>query len=78
MRIEERAPWIEMLGEFHDSFLAQIPIDKQHKTYIIIKEELEKPIDFTLCSISRNPLIIPCDMKIRYKNWEKMVGYKPA
>jgi uracil-DNA glycosylase len=78
IRIEARAPWMEFLGEFHDSFLAQIPIHKLHEAYQIIKEELEKPIDFRRCSISRGCLVIPCDMKVGYKNWESMVGYKAA
>jgi DNA polymerase-1 len=74
MRIEKRAPWIEILGEFHDSFLAQIPETKIQEAYSIIKEELEIPINFSNCSISRGDLVIPCEMKVGYKNWEKMVG----
>jgi uracil-DNA glycosylase family 4 len=76
MRIEHRAPWIEMLGEFHDSFLAQIPTTRLHEAYQIIKEELETPINFSTCSISRGNLVIPCDMKVGFHNWEKMETYR--
>jgi uracil-DNA glycosylase len=82
--IESRAPWIQMLSESHDSFLAQIPlaigemypfkyIDEAKK---ITEEELEKPIDFRNCSLSRGELVIPCEIKIGKVNWENMEVYK--
>lgn len=76
LRIEALYPWIEILGEFHDSFLAQIDENRLHESYQIIKQELQTPIDFSKCSIPRGNLIIPCDMKVGKINWEKMVGYK--
>jgi uracil-DNA glycosylase len=82
--IESRAPWIQMLSESHDSFLAQIPLacgemypfkwlDLAKK---ITEEELEQPIDFKNCSLSRGELIIPCEIKIGKVNWENMEVYK--
>jgi DNA polymerase len=78
--IERRAPWIQMLSESHDSFLAQVPlaIGEQYpfkyvdRTKIITEEELQKPIDFSKCSLPRGELIIPCEFSIGEKNWENM------
>jgi len=78
--IERRAPWIQILSESHDSFLAQVPLvigEQYPMKHIdrgreIITEELEKPIDFRNCSLSRGELIIPCEIKIGEKNWEEM------
>lgn len=61
---------IDFLMESHDSFLAQVRETHLEKVIPIIKEELEVPIDFKNCSLSRNvQLIIPTDIKIGY-NWE--------
>jgi hypothetical protein len=38
----------------------------------IIKEELERPINFKNCSLSRGELIIPCEISIGKENWEIM------
>jgi DNA polymerase len=78
--IEKRANWIQILSESHDSFLAQVPLEKGSQfpmKYIdrsveIFKEELEKPICFRKCSLSRKELVIPCEIKIGTKNWEVM------
>lgn len=80
IRIEKRAPWLRMLLECHDSFLAEVPIATNEinpfkyvdKTVQIIKEEYETPINFAKCSLSRGDLIIPCEIKIGEKNWEVM------
>lgn len=72
IRIERRAPWLEILEESHDSFLSQCPIELAEKTYPIIKEELEVPIDFSKCSLGTGELIIPCEIKIGKQNWQEM------
>lgn len=70
--IEHRAPWIQMLSESHDSFLAQVPKSHVNEAVKIIKEELEVPINFEKCSLSRGELTIPCEIKIGEKSWENM------
>jgi uracil-DNA glycosylase family 4 len=73
IRIEKRAPWLEILQESHDSFLAQCPIALVDRSLPIIKEELEQPINFKKCSLSRDvDLVIPCEIKMGEKNWEAM------
>lgn len=83
-RIERRAPWIQLLSESHDSFLAQIPLacgemypfKHLDEAARITKEELEKPIDFKNCSLSRGELRIPCEIKIGKTNWMDMEAYE--
>lgn len=70
--IESRAPWIQILAESHDSFLAQVPISEVDSACRIIKEELERPIDFSRCSLPRGGLVIPCEIKIGKEDWEHM------
>lgn len=72
LRIEQRAPWIEILQESHDSFLAQIRPEYLECTKKIIREELESPIDFSKCSLPRGKLVIPCDISISTTNWQEM------
>jgi DNA polymerase len=69
--IEKRAPWIQILSESHDSFLAQVPISYVDEMIKISREELDKPIDFRKCSLSRGELIIPSEFTIFKNNWEQ-------
>lgn len=79
IRIEKRAPWIEMLAEAHDGFLAEIPEHQSQvdEAYGIITEEMEQPIDFSRCSLPRGNLVIPCEVEIGVENWKNMKKYKP-
>jgi DNA polymerase I-like protein with 3'-5' exonuclease and polymerase domains len=72
IRIERRAPWIEILQESHDSLLAQIPENREQEAREIMREELEQPIDFSQCSLPRGLLVIPCDIKVSKTNWMEM------
>lgn len=73
LRIEKRDPEILFLEESHDSFLAEIKDDVEHikSAKEIITQELETPIDFSLCSLPRGLLTIPCEIKFGM-DWEKM------
>jgi DNA polymerase I-like protein with 3'-5' exonuclease and polymerase domains len=77
IRISERAPWMDFVLEAHDSLLVEFDdTDKKiQEAAKIFKEELEVPIDFTLCSLSRGPLVIPCDIQIGRKDWKHMEKY---
>ena len=72
LRIEARAPWMEILQESHDSFLAQIKPDRLDEAKVIIREELESPIDFSKCSLPRGKLVIPCDISTSSTSWQEM------
>jgi len=71
-RIEKQCPWLQILQESHDSFLGQLEEYLLDMTVKVIVEELETPIDFSLCSLSRGSLVIPCEIKIGRTNWLDM------
>jgi len=75
LRIRKRAPWIKILIESHDSLLCSVPISKCREAAIILKEEMERPIDFAKCSIPRGRLIIPADIETGY-NYQKLSKFK--
>lgn len=50
--------------EAHDAIIARVP-DRQIARYVqIIQAELNRPIDFTNCTLSRGELIIPSEVKV--------------
>lgn len=77
---EVRCPEAMILAESHDSFLTQVPLalNEQYpmkyidKAIQVMKEEMESPIDFKNCSLSRGVLVIPCEIKFSESNWEDM------
>jgi hypothetical protein len=55
--------------ESHDSFLALIKDDCIKDGAKVIKKELEVPINFSKCTLSRDyDLVIPCEIKVG-KRW---------
>lgn len=73
LRIRKRIPGIKIVLEAHDALLFSIPISKVKEQAAIIKEEFERPIDFSRCSIRRRKLIIPCDIETgkNYRDFKK-------
>ena len=69
------APWIEIKIESHDAFLCQVDEDRVLECYHIVKPIFEAPIDFSRCSLPRDPLVIPIDCKVGY-NWRDMQKFK--
>ena len=74
LRIKHREPSIRICAEQHDAFLFKIKENEVEKKAKIIKEELEREIDFKSCSLSRGKLIIPCEIKVgkRYSELKKL------
>jgi DNA polymerase len=74
--ITGRAPWIRIHVESHDSLLVSIPIKRELEAAKILKEELERPINFSACSLPRGTLVIPCEIErgFDYKNLSKFRG----
>lgn len=71
IRIVKRAPWIKILIESHDALLFQTLIGDQTKeTRMIVKEELERPINFERCSLKRGELVIPVDCEAGFNYGE--------
>ena len=77
---EVRMPEAMILAESHDSFLTEVPLalgeqyPMKHidKAIEIMREEMQSPIDFKNCSLSRGTLVIPCEIKFSDSNWEDM------
>jgi len=67
--------WMELLQEGHDSFVMQIPPERQKDFYNIVKPVFEQPIDFSKCTLSREPVIIPTEFKFGL-SWGSMKKYK--
>ena len=77
LRIKERCGnYIHFVLESHDSFLALVRTELINTISIIIKEELERPISFKSCSLSRDyNLVIPCEIKVGRRWIEKNDEY---
>jgi len=73
LRIRKKIPWIKIVMESHDALLFSIPVSKVNEYALIIKEEMERPIDFSRCSLPRNELSIPCEIEtgLNYKDLKK-------
>ena len=70
LRIKERAPYIRIILESHDSLLASVPIHRMQEAGRIIKEEMERFISFEHCSITRDNLMIPCELEYGFNYME--------
>jgi DNA polymerase I-like protein with 3'-5' exonuclease and polymerase domains len=73
LRIKSRIPRIKIVMESHDALLFSIPISKSVLWGAVIKEEMERPISFRTCSLSRRDLVIPCELEIghNYRDFKK-------
>ena len=73
LRVKKRARWIKIMLESHDALLTSVPIDRGNEAASLLKEEMEKPINFSTCSLPRRNLIIPCEIEFGfdYKNLSK-------
>jgi DNA polymerase-1 len=78
MRIKQRIPDIRFVLEGHDALLALVPKAETVQYARVFREEMEKPIDFSQCSLPRDYiLVVPADFSIgekNYKDLEKLKG----
>lgn len=71
-----RAPWATLVYEGHDAGMAEVPIARKEEYGAIFKEEMERPIDFSQCSLFRDiQLSIPCELSWG-ENWGEMEDLK--
>jgi DNA polymerase I-like protein with 3'-5' exonuclease and polymerase domains/uracil-DNA glycosylase len=75
IRIKEYIPSIKCVMESHDGLLFSIPLSKVPEYSGIIKREMERPIDFSNCSLPRRELSIPCEIEIG-KNYRDLSKFK--
>lgn len=75
IRIKERIPTIRIVCESHDALLFCIKKSRLKEWVPIIKQEMERPIDFRTCNIVRPPLVVPCEIEIGY-NYQEFKKFK--
>lgn len=73
--IHNEYKWIKILVEAHDSLLVSVPIDRRFEAALILKSALERPIDFSKCSLPRGQLVIPCEVEEGY-NYKDLSKFK--
>ena len=65
-----------LMGEAHDALLFRFPINEWEDRASLVKGNLERPIDFSICTLKRGSLIIPADVEISYTNYKEMAKPK--
>jgi hypothetical protein len=66
--------------ESHDALLFSVKKDRTGDFVPIAVEEMERPIDFSNCSLPRDPLSIPCEVERgdNYQHFKKFKFDRPA
>jgi hypothetical protein len=76
LRIKARIPDLLINNEAHDGITWQSKPENFDRDARIIKEEFERPIDFSRCSLPRGSIVIPAEVKIAKNNYKEFVDYK--
>ena len=73
IRIKRRFPEAKVILEAHDALLFSIRKEYLGDFVPLAKKEMERPINFTACSLPRRFLRIPCDVEVgeNYKDLRK-------
>jgi DNA polymerase I-like protein with 3'-5' exonuclease and polymerase domains len=61
-KIPDAKKWLCL--EAHDALLALVPKDRREEYLRVAIPAFERPIDFTFCTLGREPLVIPCEVKV--------------
>jgi DNA polymerase I-like protein with 3'-5' exonuclease and polymerase domains len=69
---------IHIVVEAHDAITVRELLTRLDFTAKLIKEEFEKPIDFSRCTLSRGILKTKADVKVSYTNYMDFEDYKIA
>lgn len=74
LRAKKRNPKLRICIESHDALLLKSKEDEYEKDAKILREEMEKEIDFKNCSLSRGKLRIPVEIEVgkRYSELKKV------
>lgn len=76
LRLKKREPRLaRLILEAHDGLLYMVPESEVDYFAPIIKEEMERPINFEACSLPRRSLSIPCEVEVGY-NYMDFKKYK--
>lgn len=55
---------VRLVLESHDSLLYNVPIKDLEDIIPVVRQEMERPLDFSRCSLPRHSLIIPCEIEV--------------
>jgi len=73
LRIKKKFPEAKIILEAHDALLFSVRIEYLDDFIPLAKKEMERPLNFTACSLPRRFLKIPCDIEVgsNYKDLRK-------
>lgn len=67
----DKCDYARPLVEAHDGFLGEVPIGREREYAEEFKKNVEKPIDFRTCTLSREfELVIPMEAESSNENWQ--------
>lgn len=75
LRIRKRIPSIRIFLESHDALNWMSRKEEFQEHASIVREEMQKPIDFEQCSLPRGVLTIPCEVKFGLENLRNLVPW---
>ena len=75
LRIKDRLAGLRFIVESHDAFVVRIKEKEIEMVAKTFKEEFEKPLDFSNCTLKRGSIVIPSEIKIG-KNYKDLYAYK--
>lgn len=70
--LRKRFPDIYIVIESHDALVSLVPIPRIEEYKAAMIEEFQRPIDFSRCSLPRNPLVIPAEIQISYTSYKDL------
>ncbi len=73
LRIKKQFPDCRLMMESHDALLFAVRYEYVKDFTKLVRKEMERPINFSACSLPRRPLKIPCEVEIgqNYKDFKK-------
>lgn len=77
IRIKAKCPEAKIILEAHDALLFSVRLEYLDDFIRIAKKEMERPINFTCCSLPRHALKIPCEVEVG-ENYRDLLKYKGA
>lgn len=72
LRIKDRMEDIRIILESHDALLFMVLESEVELRARVIKEEFERPIDFSGCSLPRGSIVIPCEFQYSDTNYRDL------
>jgi len=74
IRLRELLPGIRVVSESHDSLTFMIRVNDVDSVTPSIKQEFERPINFSACSFPRHELVVPCEIEVG-ENYMEFTNY---